>query len=90
MKGVTDDPSESLQWLERAVAQNEPHAMEYLGMFYVEHGKRTGLADPPRGVELFRRCVELTFHADCIFKYATALDFGMGTTRDPIRGLCLL
>lgn len=89
INGVTDDPSEALQWLERAAAEGEPHAMEYLGMFYVEIGKRTGMGDLPRGVELFRRCTEQTLHSDCVFAYATALDMGMGVPRDPLKAYAL-
>jgi TPR repeat protein len=83
--GLTDDPNEALEWLERAAAQSEPHAMYYLGMFYVEYGKRIGRLDPARGVDLFRRCTEKTMDRECIFAYATALDLGIGTPRDAVK-----
>jgi TPR repeat protein len=87
--GLTDDPGEALEWLERAAAQSEPHAMYYLGMFYVEYGKRTGRLDPARGVDLFRRCTDATMDRECMFAYATALDMGIGTPRDGVKAYAL-
>ena len=89
LSGVTDDPDDALQWLERASAQGEPHAMEQLGMFYVEYGRRTGRLDPERGVELFRRCTDTTQHTACTFAYATALDRGIGGMRDAVRAYAM-
>lgn len=83
--GLTDDPSEALEWLERAAARSEPHAMYYLGMFYVEYGKRTGHLDPARGADILRRCTEITMDRECVFAYATALDLGIGVPRDPVK-----
>lgn len=83
--GLTDDASEALEWLERAAAHGDPHAMYYIGMFYVEYGKRTGQVDPVRGVDWFRRCTEATLDRECVFAYATALDLGIGTPRDAVR-----
>lgn len=89
LAGITDDPDPALRWLEKAVSAGDPHAMEYLGMFYVEYGKRTGRQDPARGVELFRRCTETTKSADCSFAYATALDNGIGVIRDPVHAYAM-
>jgi len=89
LSGFTDDPDPALYWLERGAAKFQPNAMYHLGLFYVEHGKRIGRADLPRGVELFRRCTEKTGHSDCMFSLATALDFGFGTRRDPVMAYAL-
>jgi len=87
--GLTDDPDDALRLLELAVAQNEPHAMYHLGMFYVEYGRRIGRLDLPRGLELFRRCSESTMDVECLFAYATGLDLGLGTARDPVRAYAM-
>jgi TPR repeat protein len=86
---VTDDPSEALGWFERAADQGEPHGLYYLGMFYIEFGKRVNRLDPPRGVEYLRRCVEQTLYHECVFAYGTALDFGIGTARDPVKAYAM-
>jgi TPR repeat protein len=85
LSGVTSDPGEALDWLERAAGQNQPQAMHYLGMFYMEYGSRTGLQDPARAVGLLGRCAELTTHPDCAFAYGLALESGIGTERDLVR-----
>jgi TPR repeat protein len=87
--GLTDNPEEALDWLERAAAQSEPHGMYYLAMFYVEYGKRVGRLDPARGVDMLRRCVEQTLYPECVFAYGTALDFGIGTNRDPVKAYAM-
>jgi TPR repeat protein len=84
ISGVTDNPDDALQWLERAAAKGQPRAMEYLGMFYVEIGKRTGREDQPRGVRIFQSCAE-TKDPACLFAYGTALYFGYGTARDLVK-----
>jgi len=89
LAGLTADPNEALAWLERAAAQDEPHALFYLGVFYMEYGKRAGRLDLPRGAELFRRCAETTLHGECVFAYATALDLGVGVPRDPVKAYAL-
>jgi TPR repeat protein len=88
-QGLTDDPDPALRLLELAAARNEPHAMYYLGMFYVEFGRRIGRLDLPRGIDLFRRCTEATLEVDCAFAYATGLELGLGTTRDPVRAYAM-
>ena len=87
--GLTDNPDDALRLLEIAAAQNEPHAMYYLGMFYVEYGRRIGRLDLARGLDLFRRCAEATMDVECLFAYATGLDLGLGTTRDPVRAYAM-
>jgi TPR repeat protein len=82
--GLTDDPSEALQWFERAAAQYEPHAMFYLGMFYMEYGSRIGRLDAARAVDLFARCARATLWGQCLFAYGVALELGMGIRRDPL------
>jgi TPR repeat protein len=89
LSGITDNPEEALGWLEQAAAKDEPHAMHYLGMFHIEYGKRIGRLDIARGVALFRRCAETTLDRECLFAYATALDLGLGTTRDPVRAYAM-
>jgi TPR repeat protein len=89
LSGVSADPADALQWLERAAAQGEPHAMENLGLFYVEYGKRSGQQDVPRGVDIFRQCTEQTLHGACAFAYATALHHGQGIPRDPVKAYAL-
>lgn len=89
LSGVSADPADALQWLERAAEQGEPRAMEYLGLFYVEYGKHTGLQDVPRGVSIFRHCTERTLHGACTFAYATALQYGQGVPRDPVKAYAL-
>jgi TPR repeat protein len=83
--GLTDDPTQALEWLERAADKAHPKALYQLGMFYVEYGRRTGQLDLSRGVALFARCVEESRDADCLFAYASALDYGLGTPRDPVK-----
>jgi len=87
--GLTDNPDEALGWFERAAAQNEPHAMFYLGLFYIEYGKRAGRIDPSRGAEYFRRCAEISLNGQCLFAYATALELGVGIPRDAIKAYAL-
>jgi TPR repeat protein len=87
--GFTDNPDDALRLLELAATQNEPHAMYYLGMFYVEYGRRVGRLDLARGLDLYRRCSETTLDVDCLFAYATGLDNGLGTTRDPVRAYAM-
>ena len=87
--GLTDDPDEALDWLERAATQGDPHGMYYLAMFYLEYGRRVGRLDPARSVELLRRCVEQTRHPECVFAYATGLDLGIGTERDPVKAYAM-
>ncbi len=87
--GLTDNPDDALRWLELAAARDEPHAMYHLGMFYAEYGKRIGRLDLPRAIDLFRRCAETTLDAQCLFADATALDMGLGTTRDPVRAYAM-
>jgi TPR repeat protein len=87
--GLTDNPDDALRWLELAAAQNEPHAMYYLGMFYAEYGRRIGRLDLARAIDLFRRCAETTLDVQCLFAYATGLDLGLGTTRDPVRAYAM-
>jgi TPR repeat protein len=87
--GLTDNPDDALRWLELAAAQNEPHAMYYLGMFYAEYGKRIGRLDLARAIDLFRRCAETTLDVQCLFAYATGLDLGLGTTRDPVHAYAM-
>jgi hypothetical protein len=87
--GFTDNPDDALRLLEIAAAQNEPHAMYHLGVFYVEYGRRIGRLDLPRGLDLFRHCSEATLDVDCLFAYATGLDLGLGTTRDPVRAYAM-
>jgi TPR repeat protein len=89
MSGLTDNPDDALRLLELAAAQNEPHAMFYLGMFYVEYGRRIGRLDLPRGVDLFRLCSEATMYVECLYAYGTSLDLGLGTTRDPVRAYAM-
>jgi TPR repeat protein len=89
MSGLTDDPDDALRLLELAAAQNEPHAMYYLGMFYVEYGRRIGRLDLPRGVDLFRRCSEATMYVECLYAYGTSLELGLGVARDPVRAYAM-
>src|ERR1043165_8751398 len=89
MSGLTDNPDDALRLLELAAAQNEPHAMYHLGMFYVEYGRRIGRLDLPRGLDLFRRCSEATLDVECLFAYATGLDLGLGTARDPVQAYAM-
>lgn len=89
LTGVTDNPDSALEWLKRAAAQGEPNAMEYLGRFYLDYGQRTGQLDAERGVEIVRRCAETQRHSPCLFMYATALDFGIGVMRDPVRAYAM-
>src|SRR5262249_2693438 len=65
--GITDDYQPALTWLQRGAETSEPHAMHYLGMFYVEGGKRSGVYDPWQAVTLFRECAERTLFADCAY-----------------------
>ncbi len=83
--GLTDNPDEALGWLEKSAAQHEPTGMFYLGMFYAEYGQRIGRTDVVRAVELFRRCAEETLYSRCLTAYGTALDLGLGATRDPVK-----
>ena len=87
--GLTDNPDDALRLLEIAAAQNEPHAMYHLGMFYVDYARRIGRLDLARGLDLFRRCSETTMDVECLFAYATGLDLGLGTTRDPVRAYAM-
>jgi TPR repeat protein len=89
MGGLTDNPDEALNWLERAAAQNEPRAMFYLGMFHIDFGKRIGRLDPRRGAELLQRCTETTMDIKCAFGYATALDLGIGVPRDAVKAYAI-
>jgi TPR repeat protein len=82
--GLTDNPDEALDWFERSAAQNDAHAMFYLGLFYMEYGERIGRLDPSRAFKLFRSCAETTYDHQCVFAYATAYDVGIGTARDPV------
>jgi TPR repeat protein len=86
---ITDDPDEALGWYERAAAQGNARAMFNLGMFYVQLGARVHRNDAARAMNLFRRCTEMTLWSKCVFAYATSLDYGMGTPRDPIKAYAL-
>ena len=87
--GLTDSPDEALEWFERSAAQNDAHAMFYLGLFYMEYGERIGRLDPSRAFKLFRSCAETTYDHQCVFAYATAYDLGIGTPRDPVMAYAL-
>jgi TPR repeat protein len=87
--GLTDNPDEALDWLERSAAQNDAHGMFYLGLFYMEYGERIGRLDPLRAFKLFRSCAETTYDHECVFAYATAYDLGIGTPRDPVMAYAL-
>lgn len=86
---ITDDPEEALGWYERAAAQGNARAMFNLGMFYVQLGARIRRTDAARATDLFRRCAETTLSSQCVFAYATSLDYGMGTPRDPVKAYAL-
>ena len=77
-QGISDDPSDALKWLERAVELNEPTAMLALAMYYSEFAARTGQADLAKGVGLLKQCVDRTAHPACAMSYATFLDNGYG------------
>jgi TPR repeat protein len=86
---ITDNPDEALDWYERAAAQGNARAMFNLGMFYVQLGMRIHRNDAARATNLFRRCTETTLSSQCVFAYATSLDYGMGTPRDPVKAYAL-
>jgi TPR repeat protein len=77
-QGISDDPSDALKWLERAVELNEPTAMLTLAMYYSEFAARSGQADLAKGMGLLKQCVDRTAHPACAMSYATFLDNGFG------------
>jgi TPR repeat protein len=77
-QGISDNPSDALKWLERAVELNEPTAMLTLAMYYSEFAARSGQADLAKGMGLLKQCVDRTAHPACAMSYATFLDNGYG------------
>jgi TPR repeat protein len=77
-QGISDDQSDALKWLERAVELNEPTAMLTLSMYYTEFAARSGQGDLAKGVGLLKQCVDRTAHPACAMSYATFLDNGFG------------
>jgi len=77
-QGISDDASDALKWLERAVELNEPTAMLTLAMYYTEFAARSGQADPAKGMGLLKQCVDRAAHPACAMSFATFLDSGFG------------
>jgi TPR repeat protein len=87
--GLSDDAASALGWLEKAAGANHPRALEYLGLFYAEIGKRLGQTDLPRAVGYFKRCVETSADQDCAFAYAQALENGIGVDQDKVAAIAM-
>ena len=80
--GWSTDESSVIDKFERALAAGEIEAAYPLGLFLAEQIRDPAKRDPQRAVGFFRRCAEAAI-APCWFAYATALDLGIGTPRDP-------
>jgi TPR repeat protein len=81
--GSSGDPNEPLDWFKRAATQGEPLAMIYLGALYTRGGD--GRLDLVGAADRFRLCGEATLNGQCLYAYATALEFGIGTARDRVK-----
>jgi TPR repeat protein len=82
--GWSDDPTEGVAWLERAVSAGELPAMYWLGVFHVEVARTAPWRDFAKGIALFQKCAGL-WYEDCIYAYAVALENGVGIAHDASR-----